>query len=427
MTSKSLHKPSFEEYLTQSVVSRAEVDKYLQGSGWNAFDPELGYVHRTYEVPPHTFLSGIGGYGVLSTQQSHGARRSFMHADQQARINTYGNSFTQCTQVNDGESWQEYLAGHLCEPIGNFGVAAYGCYQAYLRLLRVESTNHGAPYLIYYIWGDDPFRNLYRCLAPLLHHYGTDGLCASGGLSAFFSMPRPNVEMNLANGELVEKRQMLSAPQSLYSLCEPEWMLENLSDDFALQLVLFKEGATSDLDRSQIDSLAKRLDFQFDWTLPCDLSPRVRGSALLGMRPNDRTPRTLQSEASALLDRYACRVTNYILDSLAAFAKRNAKELLVVLFDPHRALAERHAGLPRYDQDIVSHLCNQGFLHFDMNEAHLEDFRRYSLSWDDYLKQFFVDGRGHYNARGNHFFAYAIKDQIVQWLEPKPFFYRTAV
>jgi hypothetical protein len=49
------------------------------------------------------------------------------------------------------------------------------------------------------------------------------------------------------------------------------------------------------------------------------------------------------------------------------------------------------------------------------------DFQRYRLSWDDYLKQYFI---GHYNPRGNHFFAYSIKDTVLQWLEPKPITYQ---
>ena len=31
---------------------------------------------------------------------------------------------------------------------------------------------------------------------------------------------------------------------------------------------------------------------------------------------------------------------------------------------------------------------------------------------------------GHYSPRGNHFFAYAIKDHVVQWLDPKPITYQ---
>ena len=56
-----------------------------------------------------------------------------------------------------------------------------------------------------------------------------------------------------------------------------------------------------------------------------------------------------------------------------------------------------------------------------MNEVHLRDFERSKLPYPDYMKQFFI---GHYNPRGNHFFAHAIRPKIVDWLDPKPITYR---
>ena len=47
--------------------------------------------------------------------------------------------------------------------------------------------------------------------------------------------------------------------------------------------------------------------------------------------------------------------------------------------------------------------------------------RAYAEPFDDYMKLYFI---GHYNPRGNHFFAYSIKDKIVSWLDPKPVPYR---
>ena len=39
----------------------------------------------------------------------------------------------------------------------------------------------------------------------------------------------------------------------------------------------------------------------------------------------------------------------------------------------------------------------------------------------EYLAQYFI---GHYNPRGNHFCAFALKDRLVQLLDPKPVPYR---
>ena len=57
-----------------------------------------------------------------------------------------------------------------------------------------------------------------------------------------------------------------------------------------------------------------------------------------------------------------------------------------------------------------------------MNEVHVEDFKPFKLPLDDYMRRYF---NGHYNPAGNHFFAYSLKGNIVDWLEPKPMPYRT--
>jgi hypothetical protein len=31
---------------------------------------------------------------------------------------------------------------------------------------------------------------------------------------------------------------------------------------------------------------------------------------------------------------------------------------------------------------------------------------------------------GHYNPSGNHFFAFALKNSLIEWLDPKPLTYR---
>jgi hypothetical protein len=86
-------------------------------------------------------------------------------------------------------------------------------------------------------------------------------------------------------------------------------------------------------------------------------------------------------------------------------------------------------GRPRYDQKIVDYLVKEKFDYFDMNEIHLQDFKKNNpgLSLEEYMKRYCVviNGRiNHYSAVGNHFFAYAIKNKIVEWLVPKPVNYQ---
>jgi len=380
---------TFDQYLRESVVPKEVIARFLAGPSWARFDPELGYVLGNY-LPQ----DGVDQSATLSTVQTNGARTAFMYAGRPCRINTYGDSFTQCHQVSDGETWQEYLAAHLGEPVRNFGMGGYGVYQAYRRLVREEKTDHGAQYLIFYIWGDDHIRSLFRCRHADIYRRWDD----QGG-RMFHNNFWPNLELNLETGAWVEKENVLPTHESLKHMSDPEWMAQHLKGDLALQLSVFKAGYITGLDREAINKLASRLDYSVNWAQES----------------------TLRAQAGVLLDRYSLLATRFILEKVLAFAAQNQKRLLVVLFDPYRALSEMHQSGTRYDQPIVDFLLRNKVAYFDMNEVHLRDFQKYRVSFDEYRKQYFI---GHYNPAGNHFFAYSIKDKIVPWLDPQPVTYQ---
>jgi hypothetical protein len=382
-------KPTFEQYLRQTAVPREWIDRFLRGPSWARFDPELGYVLGNY-LP----ADGMDGSSTLSTIQSSGARTSFLYNGKSCRINTYGDSFTQCHQVSDGETWQEYLAGHLGEPVRNFGMGGYGVYQAYRRLVREEKTNHGAQYLIFYIWGDDHIRSLLRCRHAIIMQFWDH----QGG-AMFHNNFWANLEMELVSGLWVEKENLLPTPSDLYKMSDPQWMVDHLKDDLALELYAFKQGFIKEVDPVRVNQLAACLGFEVDWSRTGDLRLQLGG----------------------LLDRYSLKATQFILEMTRQFARQNGKKLMVVLFDPYRVMAELHQNGKRYDQELVDFLVREKFNYFDMNEVHLWDFEKYRIPYEEYLKQYFI---GHYNPRGNHFFAYSLKDRMVEWLDPKPIAYR---
>jgi len=53
-------------------------------------------------------------------------------------IATFGDSYTHCTDVQDHETWQTYLAGLLGSDVYNFGTGGFGTDQAYLKYLEIE-------------------------------------------------------------------------------------------------------------------------------------------------------------------------------------------------------------------------------------------------------------------------------------------------
>jgi hypothetical protein len=413
---------SFQEYVQKSVVSRGEIDQFLAGPSWAQFDPELGYTQRN-------FLGvgdGIDRTSAIYTFQQNGARTSFIYSNRRPRINTYGDSFTECEQVSDGETWQEYLAGRIGEPIGNFGIGGYGVYQAARRLIREEKTNHGAQYLIFYIWGDDPIRSLFRSRYADIYRSKNEWDVRGNRFHGNFWV---HVEMDLETGRFLAKENLLPTQESLYNMTQPQWMVEHLKDDLALQLDTYAKGYIKDLNREQISKLASRLDFPFDWgpvsqeSTYADKTTALPFGVKVYTSPGGRQHITpLQSQAAALLNRYAQRGTIFVLAKLKTFAHQNSKQLLVVL---NMTTAIEQSGT-RDDDEILDYLKKEKFDYFDANQAQLQDFEesKSNITYREYMKQFLVRGNGHYNPHGNHFFAYAIANKIVEWLDPKPLPYR---
>jgi hypothetical protein len=278
-------------------------------------------------------------------------------------------------------------------------------------MLREEKTDHGAEHVILYVWGDDPSRSLMRARWGAIYHWFKDAALRKRIL--FHGNPWAHIEMDLISGCFVERGNALSTPESLYKMCDPEWMLDFLYDDLAVQLSAYvgmpnhgRPGKIVDLDRKRIDQLADALAVRFDWGPGANLS----------------------GQAVTLLSVYGQRATNHILDKARVFAQSNKKKLLLVLNYTARSDAFRvpliaHNGA-REDQVILDHLVNEGFDYFDMNAVHLNEYERTKGSYSEYMSQYHVQGASHYNPRGNHLFAYSIKDKLLDLLEPKPLPYR---
>lgn len=385
---------SFEDHVRNNVASEREIDVFLNETSWAQFDPDVGYILGNF-LP----RDGIAGSSTISTVQSSGARTSYVYKEEPCRINTYGNSFTQCHQVSDGETWQEYLAGHLGEPVRNFGMGGFGFYQAYRRMVREEQTENSAEYVILYIWGDDHIRSLLRCRYMLITPWNRAQDNKEGEGRMFHGNFWSNIEMDLETGELVERPSRISDPQDLYHMTDPDWMWENLKDDLALQMALYSRGMIDDIDQEKIEGLSHHLDHPYEESQ--DLPSR--------------------GSVAALLDAYSFAATKTILLKAKTFTEERGKKLMIALLDPSRVARPLLHGGERYDQEIVDFLEEKRFQVFDMNLVHVEDYKAFNLDPGAYLQRYFI---GHYNPSGNHFFAYSLRDRVVDWLEPKPVTYR---
>ena len=234
---------------------------------------------------------------TISTVQANGARTQINYKDKPCRINVYGNSFAQCHQVSDGETWEEVLAANFGEPIRNYGMGGYGTYQSYRRMLKEESTEYNAENIIFYIWGDDHQRSLLQCRYMAIKAWNDK---MDPGYS-FHGNFWPYLDFDLKTGKFTEHDNKLNTPELMYKMMDQDWMYKNLKDNLALQALLFIQGYTNDFDKSKMLQLAKWMDVDLN----------------LDDKEN------LRKNVEILLDKFGFEANIYILEKVKKFAITN--------------------------------------------------------------------------------------------------------
>ena len=106
----------------------------------------------------------------------------------------------------------------------------------------------------------------------------------------------------MKTGMLEEHEGRIRTPEKLYQMTDPDWMWENLKDDMALQMYLYKLGKISDIDIGKMKKLAGYLN--------------------AGFNPDAENPHT---EIGNLLNRYAYAATRYILQETREFTLKRKK------------------------------------------------------------------------------------------------------
>lgn len=373
-------------YLKRSAWSTEDVDYFLDpaSASWARFDADTGYA-----LADVCIRDGIDGAHTFNTYRPDGARRMIHYADSPCRIDTFGDSFTQCHQVSDGETWQEVLAAHLGEPIRNFGVGGFGVYQAFCRMRVRAAAGDLTPFIILNIYDDDHVRNLdsarwfriskFRTalgqdLRPMLH-----------------ANPWPHLRWDPAHDSFIEQPNPLPTPDSLYRFADPNTVAEMFGEDEIVALECLQTGVEIQASiAEQLQSLA----------------------ASLGVPTEQATV-----PAANLLTAYGLRSTLYTLDLARALAADNGSQFMVLLSYSAPQIRAHINGATRFDQPLLDYLQTHDVPYVDALTAHEVDSRDFALSPDRYTDRYM---QGHYTPTGNAFFASAIKDALVAWLDPKP-------
>ena len=406
------------DYLKKVTYTQKEVDNWIGGIGSfispvrknsEGYDGLLGWIFVDNLAP-----EGMNNTNVLYSYA--GARKMIMYADKPCRINTYGDSFTHCDQVSDGETYQEFLAAHLCEPVRNFGIGGFSVYQAYLRMLQ-EETRTPAEYIIFNIYEDDHYRNLHSW-----RNIREGGTPESRDVTVN-SPPMPCVKVNEYKDEFIECNNPCPTRKSFFNMCDPDWVYETFKDDFVLKIALAKrniENGEPEKSYEYITELCREHGLNFDIN----------------------SDESLKDAIDTLYTKEAIFASKRIIDKIEEFASERGKKVLYVLsycsegvedglskggrFDVHsrdkwdeilnHSESEFKEGV-RFDKEFIDFLNDRGLPYIDLFEAHREDFAKYKISFEEYADMYWT---GHYTPKGNLFHAFAIKDKLIEMMDPKP-------
>jgi hypothetical protein len=375
-------------YLSEILYTKKEIDDWLAGKAFpfSKYNSDLGWLLNNA-----SFKDGINDSKSTYTYVGEdGERIMSNYAKKPCRINTYGNSFTQCHQVSDHETWQEVLAAHLQEPIRNFGVGGWSVYQSYLRMLKEEKRSP-ADYIIFNIYDDDHKRNLdsWRNIRVKKHPQHIEA-------------PLPFVKVDLKNRQMIECGNPCPTINSLYNLCDLEKAYQIFRDDFVLKIMVAHRN--SKLKKAERTS--------------ADLMKLIKTH---GIKTKIDDGETLAREADDIHIKTAIFSSMRIIEKIEKFAEENDKKILFVLSYPAKTMAKYIEEGKRFDTKLLEFIKEKKLPYVDLMDKHAADYSQYNLEIKDYLDKYFI---GHYNPLGNFFCANAIKNKLIEILNPEPFPYR---
>lgn len=377
------------EYL-QSIAPTAErVNQFTEimtpgesvkrSNGWT-YDSDLGWLHC-----PAIHTNGVDGSKTFYSYEPDGARRGVQFSDQPCRIHAFGNSFTHCDQVSDGETWEEYLATHLREPIRNYGVGGFSVYQAYQRMRLVESQR-AADYLILNIYEDDHFRNLdaWRSIR------------VGSGSSCGFTLP--HLRVNLAANRCEPVDNLLPDRSEVGRLRNASFRETAFAEDPILRIRMATRASRA-IGEDTVKAVAESVGFP-ETDLPDG--------------PPEFQIRKIHTEASLF-------ATAKVIEWTEEFAQRGHQKLMILLSFGRRRMKEALSAQPLFDQTLLDRLAGKPYPVIDLRHAFAEAYRSYQGGLDAFLAPYYI---GHHTPRGNYFTAWAIKDDLVKWLDPSPLPYQ---
>jgi len=374
--------------MVDHFVDSGSVDAPVRGDlrqmcngGASTYSAALGWVIRTSVCE-----GGIDGSLTYHQTETDGARRMINFPEWPCRLLTFGNSFTQGSQVSDGETWQEVLAAHFQEPVRNYGVGGYSVYQAYLRMQAVLSETP-ARYVILNIWDDDHFRNL------------DDWRAIRFGASGRFTLP--HIRVDDETGKCLEVENRCQTPEELYRLCDYDYIWDSYKNDSILNA----------LDSIAENNDGKLIRYGQD-------NSRFDGNATARQMAQTEP----DSQIRMVYTEKALAASRFVIDKAKEITSEIGAELLVILSFSRTSVADELRGKARFDQSFLDWLHQQHTPFIDLRDAFKSEFEAVGgRDIENYLDRYFI---GHHTPIGNSFFAASTRRRLVDWLDPRPLPYQ---
>lgn len=352
-----------DRFMSKEYFKGIEANNY----GWTS-DPNFGFVHKN--AIRH---DGVDHSLTYYHYDKSGSRISPNYPSHEARISSYGNSYTHCDQVNDEETWQEYLGGFIGERIKNYGVGGYSVYQAYLRMLKTQKA-HPTKYIIFNIYCDDHFRNLDSIRSRIRMH-----------VDAPAGFPIPHLKVNLEKGTCTPVENRYKTMEDLRKLTDESFFIKTYLEDPLLDMLIRLK------EQKEVERADPSLGF-----------PVFRYDS-------DKALKAYREKAFLATDQVLRWIEEYI--------ERENKSLILVLSYPITDVRNDILGKPSWDQKFLDKLKDKPYPVINLREEHVKDFDKYSIGVEEYLKMFF---NGHYSPKGNFFAAECLRNCVIEHLDPSP-------
>lgn len=140
--------------------------------------------------------------------------------------------------------------------------------------------------------------------------------------------------------------------------------------------------------------------------------------------PVKRTP-----DANTLHIAYGLRSTMYIVDKLSDWAKKNNRKLMVLLSYDVPTVMDYLEKAQRWDGEFLAYLEKNGVTYVDFLPKVAQEYEVFNISAEKFIERFYIERAGaqvfgHYNPYGNFWFAFGLRKELINWLNPKPPAYR---